>query len=147
MSADVTRLRPRDAEELLGMVEELTRRVDYLTRTAERYETVLTQYAARLDEHAEALDAHEDRLNTLDDTVAQPQPSDRDRLYAQVTDFVNAHPGIMFTPLTIGGSLGLDNIRIATVLDTLARRGVIAEHRQEGRTRLFSALPAAGGAS
>lgn len=42
MSGTVTKLRPADAEELLGMVEELGRRVDYLTRVAEQHEGKLT---------------------------------------------------------------------------------------------------------
>jgi hypothetical protein len=147
----VSRLRPADAEELLGMLEQLTRRVEAQERTvgawsAEvarvegRLDKRLDKHADRLDGHAEALDAHEDRLNTLDDAAA-PKPRPGDELRAKVEAFVNATP-IRLTALVVAEAIGEDNNRVGTALDTLARQGRIADVRRDGRTRMYHAKPA-----
>jgi hypothetical protein len=151
----VTRLRPADAEELLGMMEELTRRVDFLARAAEKQAdrvddhtlrlVAVEKLGARLDDHAEALDAHEDRLNDLDD-AAKPKPRPGEELRAKVLAFVNATP-IRLTALVVAEAIGEDNNRVGTALDTLARQGLIADVRRDGRVRMYHAKPAAGGAS
>lgn len=143
----MTPLRPRDAEELLGMVEELTRRVEFLAKVAEENERKLAAHGRALDEHAEALDAHEDRLNDLDAALPKRAPSLAERVEA----WINAHPGLRLTATTVAESMDLPDLaerkRVHSAMVSLASAGRIGVDVREGRNRVFYALPAAGGAS
>lgn len=131
----VARLRPVDAEELLGMLEELTRRVDFLASAAERHEQRLADTVTVLGDQAARLAAIE--------AANAPKP----KLADVVEEFVNAHPGLKFTALVVGESMGLtsraDQNRINSSLATLAANGRIAVDTREGRNRVYFAKPAA----
>jgi hypothetical protein len=93
----------------------------------------------RLDTHSRSLINLTESVRQLEEAVL-PQPKPRDELNDRILEFLEAHPYLKFTAISIDENIGGTGKDISDRLKTLARNGKIRIFAEKGRRPFYQAL-------